>query len=356
MGSSAILKINFIKNEIDTEPTYQRNSDIWDTEKRQLLIDSILNDFDIPKIYFHELSKPYLLPNRKYAKYAIIDGKQRLESIFRFLENKFPLSEDFEFFENQSVKARGLTYSEMAARYPELKVAFDSYSLPVVLVATDDIDLIEEMFSRLNEAVPLSSAEKRNALGGPIPKIIREVAAHEFFAKKVNFSNKRYQHREVAVRLLFLEKTIAIQNRIVDTKRIFLDEFVKEYRNPDKGRLVEANELKTKVCSILTQMTKIFGDKDPLLTRQSTVPIYYLLFRYAIEQTTVERISRRMLSEFAEKVAKNRKTAEEDITKADFDLLQFDRMTIQGTNDASSIKERLRIISEVFNLVPTRFT
>ncbi|MCJ7634883.1 DUF262 domain-containing protein [Candidatus Bathyarchaeota archaeon] len=350
MSNSAIVRVNYISDRIDTNPPYQRNSDIWDIEKRQLLIDSILNDFDIPKIYFHALTTPRRLTNGKDAQYAIIDGKQRMETLFKFLKDDLPLADEFVYYDNPKLKASGLKYSEMAAKYPELKVAFDSYVLPVILVETNDLDLIDEMFSRLNEAVPLSSAEKRNAFGGPLPKIIKEVAQHDFFVTRVKFSNKRYQHREVAVRLLFLEKCILSQDKIVDTKRIFLDTFVKEYKKNDAKTRIDQSILKDAVELMLDLMSETFTHKDPLLGSQATIPIYYLLFRYAKAQQRVDRITRSTLSKFAKEVADNMRIAETDIAKADFDLLQFDRLSIQGTNDASSIKERLRIIMKRLGL------
>src|SRR5579864_6412315 len=156
MLNSAVSWMNFIKEKIDTNPPYQRNSDVWDIEKRQLLIDSIMNRFDIPKLYFHLPSKPRRLPNGKDAQYAIIDGKQRIETIWRFLEGSFPLADEFVYYAEPSWKAAGLRYPDVSARYPELKAAFESYVLPVMLVETDDENLIDEMFSRLNEAVPLN--------------------------------------------------------------------------------------------------------------------------------------------------------------------------------------------------------
>ncbi|MES2725776.1 MAG: DUF262 domain-containing protein, partial [Bacteroidota bacterium] len=52
-----ILRINYERKYINLSPDYQRNGELWNLEKRQLLIDSILNDYDIPKIYFHVLDK-----------------------------------------------------------------------------------------------------------------------------------------------------------------------------------------------------------------------------------------------------------------------------------------------------------
>jgi hypothetical protein len=40
----------------------------------------------------------------------------------------------------------------------------------------------------------------------------------------------------------------------------------------------------------------------------------------------------------------NREVAQDDLTKASFELLEYDRLSQQGTNDASSIRERWRIL------------
>lgn len=352
MNNSTTLRVYSERDEIDTEPEYQRKGDIWNPEKRKLLIDSILNEYDIPKIYFHTLSKPRILPDGRKIIYSIIDGRQRLESIWEFIDGGFTLAEDFVYLENPSLKLAGFSYNDIAKKYPKLKVRFDSFVLPIVLVKTDDIDLIEEMFSRLNEAMPLNSAEKRNAFGGPMPKKIKDLSGHNLFKSKVKFKNNRYQYNEVSTRLLFLEDTIRRQKKIYDTKKIYLDIFVKAFKeNPT----LDANQLTNEVQLILNEMIYIYTDQDELLSTQSVIPIYYLLFRTAKKQGQLTNISREKLVLFRNKVIENRKTAEKDITKADYELLEFNRLSIQGTNDASSIRERLRIICNFFNLIPLEF-
>ncbi len=39
------------RDKIDMEPIYQRKGNIWNDHSRAFLIDSILNSFDIPKLY-----------------------------------------------------------------------------------------------------------------------------------------------------------------------------------------------------------------------------------------------------------------------------------------------------------------
>lgn len=344
MQNSAILRINSEKEFINIDPWYQRQSDVWTLEKKQLLIDSILNELDIPKLYFH-----LLLPNQSDTDfdYAVIDGRQRLESIWGYMNDDFPLSDEFEYFQSSDVDARGLTYSDLASKYPKLKIRFDSFSIPIICVETDDIDLIEDMFSRLNEAVPLSAAEKRNAIGGPMAEYIREIALHNFFDDKVRFSNKRYQHREVSAKLLFIEFSLRFRKKMIDTKKPYLDDMVKKYK------LNKATDLKiiySTTNKVLDHLDPVFHSKDFLLRGQSIVPILYLAMKKAMKNNNTEKIVRTALVEFFNSLSDNRKMAEKNIADANFELLEFDRMSQQGTNDSVSIAERTRILCKYLRI------
>jgi hypothetical protein len=329
----SVLYLNSEIDEIDTSPTYQRSGEIWTKEKKQLLIDSIINRYDLPKIYFHKL---------KNGKYAVVDGKQRLEAIIGFLNGDFPLSDDFVFLRNTNVEAAGLTYQQIAELSPKLKINFDSFVLPVVIIDTDDIDLIEDMFSRLNEAVPLNAPEKRNAMGGPMAETVRSLANTQFFTKKVKVPKTRFRHLEMACKLLLLSKYEDIQ----DLKKAYLDEFVKSYKIGNKDtKKKNAKDLLSYVKSVLKEMNKIFKERDELLVRSSTIPIYFLLFEHAIYTENLTMITRTKLLRFNRDRKENRLLAADDIINADYDLLEFDRLSVQGTNDPGSIKERLNILT-----------
>ncbi|MCX6938463.1 MAG: DUF262 domain-containing protein [Verrucomicrobia bacterium] len=335
---SNILTLFADRDQIIMDPTYQRQGEIWSKEKRQLLIDSILNRYDIPKLYFHKLDRQAIKSSNKM--YAVVDGRQRLEAIFDFMDGKYELADDFEYLLDETVDMRGLNANDIAKKYPRIKQRFDAFNLPVVCVETDDLELIEEMFSRLNEAVPLNAAEKRNAIGGEMARTVTEVSKNSFFTKKVKFKNTRYQHKEGAVRLLFLEKCFD-EGKVVDTKKPFLDAFVREHR---AGKSTKVARLKTAVASTLKEMSQVFVDNDNLLIAQSSIPVYFLLFREAITEGKLNKLSRSIFIKFNEARQKNREIASEDITKAQFEFLEYDRLSQQGTNDASSIKERLNIL------------
>lgn len=341
--NSNILRLLFEIDIIEFNPDYQRNGDIWSLDKRQLLIDSILNDYDIPKLYFHVLS--YEKKNKTGKEFAIIDGRQRIETIISFVNGDFSLAKDFKYLRDVKVKAGGFYYKDLAEIYPKLKMSFDSFDLPIINVETDTDELIDDMFLRLNEAVPLNAAEKRNAIGGPLVNSIKKIAKNIFFEQKIKFTNNRYQYLEVSIRLLFIEHFMSSEGKIYDTKKLFLDALVEKYKSDVKlnVKLVEEN-----VLLILSKMSEVFADADPLLGSQGIITIYYLIFREIYIEKKLKEITRIDFLNFKNEVKKNKELAELDIREANYDLIDFDRMSVQGTNDASSIKERFRIMSEYF--------
>jgi hypothetical protein len=347
MQHSTILRLYSEKEVINTSPDYQRKGDVWTLEKKQLLLDSVLNEYDIPKLYLHLLSPEQRKEDGAQYDYAIIDGRQRLETIWAFIDGSVKLATDFEYFADKNVQASGLTYSDLGSGYPKLKIRFDSFILPIIIVETEDLDLIEDMFSRLNEAVPLNAAEKRNAIGGAMADVIRRVANHCFFKRHVKFADSRYQHREVAAKLLYLEYSLDTHSKITDTKKPYLDEMVRIYKD-DSSR--DAKLLESLTVEVLDAMSRIFEENDYLLRTQSPVTVYYLLVKEAMRSDALGRVTRSKLSDFIDKIQSNRQQAEQDITKANFDYLEYDRMSQQGTNDAASIKERLRILREYLEI------
>ena len=87
-------------------PDWQRK-EVWPSQKKQLLIDTILRDWRLPKFYFLKVSSD---PD----EYEVVDGQQRLMAIFEFLDNELPLSD-------QSAKVFRAAYYEKlpeAISYP----------------------------------------------------------------------------------------------------------------------------------------------------------------------------------------------------------------------------------------------
>lgn len=341
----SLLIVYSERDAIELDPEYQRISGIWTREKRQLLIDSLLNGFDVPKLYFHEFVPPKEKGGKKF-RYAIVDGKQRLQTIWDFISGNLRLAGDFKYLRDDNVKAKGLSYPELATKYPHIKARFDATPIDIITIRTNDVELIEDMFSRLNEAVPLNAPEKRGALGGPMPQAIRKVARHAFCSKHIPFPDDRYRHRDLAAKFLYIE----FSNTIPNTKKGYLDQFVKDFRkwqteDDKRASPSRISALVRKVDKTLSNMNSVFRAKDFLLRQVGMVTLYYHLFRL-IRLHEIGSVERHMLVQFEQDREANRSLAEskgEENKQVDTDLLEFDKHS-QTPNDAYAIRIRLGIL------------
>lgn len=344
MEGSSVQNLSLAREEIWLDPPYQRQSDIWPLWKKQLLIDSLIQGFDVPKFYFHEFFPIQSVDGVDY-RYAIIDGKQRLSAIWEFMDGEYALSSEIELIRNPDYAVGEMTYGELGAAYPRIRASFDARMLSVVTIQADDIELIEEMFSRLNEAVPLSAAEKRNALGGPLPGHIRDlVASKRFFSDCVPFTNSRYRHFDLAAKYLYLVHVDGLE----DTKKVRLDRFVREFKL--KSLNVEAEALRRSVDEVLDSMSEVFVLRDSLLRSVGSCVLYFQLFREALGGEFAPP-TRSQLEQFERVRLENRRRAEATLGEADYDLLEYDRFA-QSPNDGIALRFRYSVLKHFLGLGP----
>ena len=75
---------------LDLEPPYQRRS-VWARKDRIFFLDTIFKGYPCPAIYTHKS-----LNDAGKATYHVVDGKQRLETILKFVNNSITLPKDFD--------------------------------------------------------------------------------------------------------------------------------------------------------------------------------------------------------------------------------------------------------------------
>lgn len=328
------------QTKIDMNPSYQRHGRLWSQADKAFLIDSILNDYDIPKIYMADFTFGHVSLNRKGLPYAIIDGKQRLEAMFDFYSGALVLVDEFVFQQNPKMKLGGLGYSDLTKNHPEVADIFNNHPLSVVHVITDEEEKINELFVRLNRSKPLTGAEIRNAMSGPLTEIIRLLAGHEIFKSCVKFTTKRAQDKNAATKLLLFEYA----TKPVETKRRNLDLFVEKAKKESKEKIELVSR---RVIDTLDRMSEIFLPKDPLLRSAGVFPVFYWLIRQG--DTSQDQHVREFLNFFEKKRKENRDKASDRSSKweADSELLTFDRLN-RSSDDERSHLERHRILAKRF--------
>lgn len=318
------------RTTIDFSPVYQRHSSLWKTAQKQLLIDSILNGLDIPKFYFQFM--PPIVENLHY-NYAIIDGKQRIETILGFIDDEFPLSNEFTFLDDgltqQFGNISGKHFSELESIVPALVARFWQYELNIVFMDTTTPDIINELFVRLNSGVPVSTSEKRNANGGILSNKIQVLCDTSiFFTKKIKISNRRLAHNDLALKLFMLEMDKW------DLTKNSVDKFLNN--NRDFYSCSDAfDKFKYKVDSI----AGVFDDHDNLLSKKNIIISLYSVF----DDIPIEKM--RPFMQFFENC---RVAAQAGANVNDNDALlnKFTRLLQQGADKRSSIQERSNILKQ----------
>ncbi len=299
------------RDNIDFTPSYQRKGRLWSTKDKSYLIDSILNGFDMPKLYIADFTffNSQLNENRK--PYAVVDGKQRFEAMFDFFAGKLVLDKDFVLLEDSKLKLGLLGYKDLKAKYPKIASKFENFNLSVISIITDSESMINEMFIRLNTSKPLTGAELRNAMSGEVPRLTRKLSNHHFFHDKIRFNIQRGQDLNVATKLLLTE----FRGKFVDTQKTHLDKLVDDVIAAEAGSLTNAWK---KVEQVLGYMDSSFIAKDPLLSSSGLLVVYYWFFRTYGEPS--KHLIRNFLVHF-DRLRKENKTSQTDKDLVEFDLL-----------------------------------
>ena len=320
------------RSAIHDDPPYQREGSVWTLDKQQLFIDSLLNGYDVPKIYLHDLRGRH--PTQVYA---VVDGRQRLTTMWRFLADEFPLADDFRIEPaNRPELPDGTTDPMHGMRFSQLDRAWQrvlrSTHLAVVLITNATEEDIDDLFSRLNNGEPLNAAEKRNAIGGAVAELVREVVDRPFFTDRVHFSSARYGHHDAATRLLLVEHADPTGDGAVPDLGVrALDAFVRANRNLGSR---SRTALRGRVALGLDRLEAIFTSADQLLARQSAVPLYHLFLRELAREAPDELPTARTFLEGFEHTRRTELRRSDGRT--DPALAEFTRLMQHGTYEARS--------------------
>ncbi|MGM7683205.1 DUF262 domain-containing protein [Cytobacillus sp. Hm23] len=142
--------------KIDYAPYFQRKY-VWDESKATYFIESILLGTEIP---------PMVLFNN-YKKNEVIDGRQRFETIVRFINNKLVLKEDgLKSLKSISGKRFSELDESLQERFEETKLRILQYSIVNEPSLEEDKEdkIKKEIFRRYNSGIiPLKKEEIQRA-------------------------------------------------------------------------------------------------------------------------------------------------------------------------------------------------
>lgn len=331
------------KDYIDTKPGYQRRGELWSSERQALLINSMINNIDIPKFYFADFTfGPQPFESRKKL-YAVIDGKQRLEAIFKFFDDELALGDHEIFDESITVSLSGLRYSDLKDAYPSIAKAIEEYKITIMSVFAEDLKYIREMFIRLNQGVTVSGPEKRNAMHGPLPHVARDLSVHDFLIYHSKMPTSRGQDLNLLAKILLFESG----ENFNTLGKATLDKYFKRH---EKDTREQFKDLENRIAQHFSKMIQVFRKTDPLLNSQNSVFLYYLFLK---DFATIPKDIRLFIAQFDEQrrlVAQKLKDSEAKEENTGNLFLTYARFNLyyRSPDNRSSIEGMIEILKNLF--------
>ena len=179
-----IHELKQMKQEINLNPAWQRGA-VWSVPKQALLVDSILRGYDIPMIYLRECPEDNPFP------FEVVDGQQRLRSLWNFLEGELALPDDFANIDGTPIG--GQKFHDLPRK---MRKGFEAFKVIVATIADAREPEISRVFSRMQMGVRLNPAELRNAVQTGLRHAIDGLAhSHPFFSA-TRIPRARFKHQD----------------------------------------------------------------------------------------------------------------------------------------------------------------
>jgi len=315
-----------VQKRIDTNPDFQRPP-VWTKGQKQFLIDTIIRNLDIPKLYWQKTE-------HNPDKYAVVDGQQRLRAIWEFQAGEYTVAHDADPIDGHDIA--GKKYSDLP---DELRVRFDTYPLDVVIVTDCEEDDVRDMFLRLQNGTPLKAQEKRNAMPGKMRDFVKTLVKHKFF-NNVGFANKRYTYDLIAAQCTLLEingQSCNIKN--ADLNRMYEEQIDFDVNGPKAKRIKR----------VFDYLAKVFTEKTPELERFNVISLY-VLTSSLLDSFVIEAQPKNLATWFIEFEQIRREDEKRNAEKRDPELIVYHENISRSTDSEESVKKRNEVLMSRFFL------
>lgn len=321
---------------LDMDPPYQRRS-VWSQQFKDYFVETVLLNYPAPALFLYED-----IGTDGRSIYHVVDGKQRLTTLFEFIAGAFPVGD-----KSASTQARGQYFASLD---DHVKKAFWGYQFLVEYIPTDDEKVINAIFDRINRNVAkLTQQELRHArLDGEFIRTAESLAEWTSETLPKNFPRFAHQSRKqmkdvefVALLLLLIEEGAR------GYSQEGLDEaFTSRDEAWDKRADVE-NKYRATIARIRAVVDSSDQAKELVGTRLRNQADFYSFFGAVAalaEQGKLcapdEETARRLLGFFA-------KVEDEQSRAMDVDVEKYYEAARSASNDKGPRETRIAIITKL---------
>ena len=301
------------RNEIQI-PTFQRGW-VWTHTQASQLVESFLLGFPVPGIFLYRKPKTQHL--------EVIDGQQRLKSIWGFFNGSLPNVNDF-YLRDVDARWEGKRYKDLAERD---RIRFrDAVLRAIVVEQTDPKDDTSKfhVFERLNTGgTQLNPQEVRNsAAHGPFNDLFKELNQNPhwrlIFGRDI--PDARMRDVELIVRFQALLESSGKYSKPMKT---FLNEFMNKHQKEKSNQPYSERFVKT-----VERVVKHLGPRPFHVRRGINAAVFdSVMIAFARSKSTPANIDDRWKKLLANSC--------------------FDEATRSSTTDVDTVKSRLELAARI---------
>jgi hypothetical protein len=317
LRSRALDKLYKRRDRIEM-PDFQRE-EVWEDDKKRLLIDSILRGWHLPKFYFRKTGE---------GTFECVDGQQRLTTIWEFYDNKLELDK------STAKKFGGKTYRELNEDFSD---AFDDFEADIEEIEDATDEELRTLFLRLQLGTPLNTAEKLNAIGGEMCDFCQRISKQSFFTEKIPLKDTRFAHFAITTQWMFVEARGVQPQMRFRQLQAFLNE---------NQQFSDKSETAIRVKAALKYMHQTFPKScDKLRNKANVLSVCMLAARvvaHNLHKRSTDAFGKfveSFFSDLAAEVEKGSKSTRRE-------MLDYQEAISYGSAAGESIRNRLNILTQ----------
>ena len=224
---SALLQM--LDDQVKINPEFQRR-ERWDTVRQSRLIESLVMNVPIPPVFLGE---------DEYGHYVVLDGRQRLTAVSKFLKNDLTLC-GLEVWE----ELNSLNYQGMIKL--KLEKYFTRRFIPAVVILKESSPAVKyDVFDRLNTGgVQANAMEIRNALyRGRFSDLIHKLSRNRLFclAWEIPFNDHEAENNKLYSEMKDLELVLRFfAIRDLEQMQVAFKDYLGDYMS-DRNKAYETS-------------------------------------------------------------------------------------------------------------------
>ncbi len=228
-------------------PDYQREM-TWDDDRQSKFIESVLLGLPIPYIFVADVSE-----SEDLARLEIIDGTQRIRTLYNFINNKLKLTNLEKLKSLNNFTFNDLPLSRQR-RFKRTTIRM------IQLTEEADEEIRRDLFERINTgSIELNEMEKRRgSKPGKFLNLIEHLSKLEQFRNLCSFTETEIKKRDPQE---FVLRFFAFLNNYNNYSGRKVHEFLDDYlEQENKSDSLDIDAMQNEFSSMLNFMEKYFPD------------------------------------------------------------------------------------------------